>query len=229
MFGRHKPVVFDPYGRRRSRRVPRWLVLLLLGIALGVAGVVYVQERYLPPRLSPDESARLRAAYKQADGDRSRLKRDLADTAAKLKTVLQSRDELNAQLSLAKRANADLREDLSSLVSTLPPDPRGGVVQVRAARFTVEGGRLQYDVVLSRASTSGKSMDGVVQFVVAGTNGQGSASTVPLSPVPVSVGNHETLHGDMALPQGFDARQATIKVMDRPDGKLLGMRVIYVK
>jgi hypothetical protein len=153
MFGRHKPVVFDPYGRRRSRRVPRWLVLLLLGIALGVAGVVYVQERYLPPRLSPDESARLRAAYKQADGDRSRLKRDLADTAAKLKTVLQSRDELNAQLSLAKRANADLREDLSSLVSTLPPDPRGGVVQVRAARFTVEGGRLQYDVVLSRAST----------------------------------------------------------------------------
>jgi hypothetical protein len=229
MFGSHKAVVFDPRGSRRKRRVPRWLVLLVLGFALGGAGVVFVQERYLPPRLSPDESARLLAAYQQADGERGRFKSELADAAARLETALQSRDELSAQLASARRSNADLREDLSSLVSTLPPDPRGGAVQVRAARFTVDGGRLQYDVVLSRARAGGKATEGVVQFVVAGTNAQGMATAVPLTPVPVSVGSHETLHGDLALPQGFVARQTTIEVMDRPAGKLLGMRVMHVE
>src|SRR5439155_11951312 len=55
MFGQSKAVIFEPYGRRRSRRtVPRWLVLLLSGIVVGAGGVVFVQERYLPPRLSAD-------------------------------------------------------------------------------------------------------------------------------------------------------------------------------
>ncbi len=229
MFGRHKPVVFDPYGRRRSRRVPRWLILLVLGILLGAGGVLFVQERYLPPRLSADDSARLRAAYAQADGERTRLKTELADTDAKLKAALQARQELGAQLAAAKHTTEDLRGDMSALVSTLPPDPRGGVVQVRAARFSVDAGRLLYDVVLSRDRAGSKAMDGVVQFVVAGKNGQGTQTAVPLAPLPFSVAGHETLHGDVALPQGFDPSQATIKVLDRPDGKLLGMRVIYVK
>ena len=60
MFGQFKPIAFEPYGRRRSRRlVPRWLVLLTLGAAIGAGGVVLVQERYLPPRLSADASAEL--------------------------------------------------------------------------------------------------------------------------------------------------------------------------
>ena len=58
MFGRSRPVVFNPYGRRRSRwRLPRWLVLLLLGAALGVAAVLGVQERYLPLRNCTDCAA----------------------------------------------------------------------------------------------------------------------------------------------------------------------------
>jgi len=40
MFGKNKPVVFERYGRRRSRwRLPRWLLLLLAGIAIGAEGV----------------------------------------------------------------------------------------------------------------------------------------------------------------------------------------------
>ncbi|HJV70446.1 MAG TPA: hypothetical protein VJ693_14915, partial [Ideonella sp.] len=73
MFGRSKPVVFDPYGRRRSRwRMPRWLVLLLVGIVIGGGGVLFVQQRYLPPRLSAEASAALRSSFEQADAERLR-------------------------------------------------------------------------------------------------------------------------------------------------------------
>ena len=43
-----------------------------------------------------------------------------------------------------------LRQDIASLVASLPPDPRKAPVAVRAARFEVQGATLAYDVVLSR-------------------------------------------------------------------------------
>ena len=80
MFGRSKTVYFNRYGSRRSRvRIPPWLVLLLLGLAAGVAGVLFVQERYLPPRLSADETTKLRNAYEEAAAARTQLKTDLAN------------------------------------------------------------------------------------------------------------------------------------------------------
>ena len=77
MFGKSRPVVIDYGHRRKSRRVPRWLVLLGLGIALGAGGLWLAQERYLPPRLSPAESLRLRHAFEQADAQRAQLQLQL--------------------------------------------------------------------------------------------------------------------------------------------------------
>jgi hypothetical protein len=37
------------------------------------------------------------------------------------------------------------------------------------------------------------------------------------------------VRGSLALPDGFRPRQTTVQVLDRPGGKLLGMRVILVK
>ena len=74
MLGSSKPIPFDSYRGRRSRtRVPRWLVLLLAGTALGALAVVFVQERYLPPRLSAPESETLRTSFETADAARRRL------------------------------------------------------------------------------------------------------------------------------------------------------------
>lgn len=230
MFGNSKPIPFDPYGRRRKRRLmPPWLALLLLGIVLGGVGVVYVQERHLPPRLSADASSRLRESFEQADGERTRLKAELTDATRRLERAAADNKALSAQLAARTESVQQLRDDVAALVAALPPDPRAGPVAVRAARFAVERGALAYDVVLSRDRTGGAPLGGVVQFVVAGASDKGTADTITLKPVPVSIDRYDSVHGSQPLPQGFRPRQTTIHVLDRIGGKLLGMRVINVR
>jgi len=209
--------------------VPRWLVLLLLGIGLGVAGVFFVQERMLPPRLSADEAAKLRTAFEQADNERMRLSTDLSNTSKRLETALAERKRAVEEATSSKQTADRLRLDLASLVASLPPDPRGGAIQVRAARFSAEGGNLVYDIVLSRdRAVPAKPMSGVMQLVVVGAGARGVETSVKLKPVPITVGSFESLRGSLPLPEGFGARQASINLLDRPDGKLLGMRVMQV-
>ena len=157
MFGRPKPVVFESYGRRRSRwRLPRWLLLLLGGIVVGAAGVIVLQERYLPPRLSADASAELRSAFEQADTDRTRLKTELAQALKQLETETAEKSRLSEVLA-SQRASAELlRDDLAAVVAAMPPDPRGGSVEVRAGRFTAQGSVLNYNIVLQRDRNDGK-------------------------------------------------------------------------
>jgi len=230
MFGQSKPVVLESYGSRRKRgRPPRWLVLLLSGVAIGAIGVVVLQERYLPPRLSPTESAKLREAYETADAERLRLQQSLGETTQKLNTALSEKTQLSADLSTSRAATERLREDLSAVVAALPPDPRGGGVEVRAGRITARGGMLVYDVVLTRERAGAKPMAGVLQLTVAGVSARGPETTVALKPVTLALGSHEIVRGSQPLPEGFKPRETTIRVLDRPAGNSLGMRVMLVK
>lgn len=230
MFGRSRPIPFNPYGRRRSGlRLPRWLVLLLLGMAAGVAGVIVVQERYLPPRLSADASLKLTESFNQADTDRVRLKAELAETTKGLETTRAERQALTNELAASRATTAQLRDDLSSVVASLPPDPRGGSVEVRAGRFGVKAGQLAYDLVLTRERATGKPMAGVLQLIVAGEGARGADASVALKPIALSIGSQLVARGSVPLPEGLRPRQATIQVLDRAGGKLLGMRVILVK
>jgi hypothetical protein len=231
MLGRSRPIPFNPYGRRRSGfRPPRWLVLLLLGTAAGVAGVILVQERYLPPRLSAGASVKLTASFEQAEAERLRLKSELDATAKRLESSLAEKKELSDDLAASRAITTQLRDDVGSVVNSLPPDPRGGGgVEVRAGRFNVKAGSLAYDVVLSRDRGTGKPMAGVMQLIVVGEGARGTDVSVPLKPIALSIGSHQVVRGSVTLPDGLRPRQATIQVLDRAGGKLLGMRVILVR
>jgi hypothetical protein len=235
MLGRpsSKPVVIDRYSsRRRSRRLlPRWAWLMLFGAAIGVAGVLYVQQAHLPPRLSAAESQRLQTDFTTADAERTRLAGELAQTKRQLDEAVAARQRAAADLATAQREPNALRAHIAALLDALPPDPRGGAVEVRAARFAHHGadGKLGYDLVLARRESGAAALDAVLQFVVAGKTARGSATTVTPDAVPVAVGRYEITSGSVALPAGFDPATATIRVLDRPGGRLLGMRVVYVR
>jgi len=230
MFARSHRVVLESYGRRRSRwRLPRWLVLLLCGTVLGAGGVVVVQERYLPPRLTASAAAELRSAFEQADGERLRLKQTLAVTQQRLQTALAATSAAAGELASSRAAAERLRSDLASVVMALPADPRGGAVEVRAGRFTAQGGELSYAVVLTRERSGGKSMPGVLQLLVTGESERGAPTTVALKSIALSVGSHEVVRGTQPLPAGFRPRQTTIQVLDSVAGRSLGMRVLPIK
>jgi len=230
MSGQFKPVAFEPYGSRRARwRLPRWVVLLLSGIAIGAGGVVVVQERYLPPRLSTDESTKLRSAFDQTDAERLRLKGELGETAKQLETARADMKGLQDELAASRATNQRLRDDVASVIASLPPDPRGGVVEVRSGRFTATPGSLAYDVVLTRERGTGKARASVMQLIVAGESTRGTETTVTLKPVDLSIGTQEIVRGNLALPDGFRPRQVTIHVLDRVAGNSLGMRVMLVR
>lgn len=230
MFGSSKPVVFERYGSRRSRwRLPRWLLLLLFGLAAGAGAVVFLQERYLPPRLSAQESASLRTAYTQADTERQDLRAQLTRTRQELEATQAAKRQQDSELAAPRAAAQRLRDDMAALVAALPPDPRGGAVEVRAARFEAQGSGLAYDLVFTRARDAAKPVAALVKLNVAGQNARGTEASVALEPVEASIGAQALLRGSLPLPDGFKPRQVTVQVVERAGGKALGMRVLAVK
>lgn len=230
MFGARKPVVFDPYRRhRKGWRPPRWLLLLAFGGALGVAAVLYAQQRLLPPRLSAAESDALRQRFAQADAERTRLEAEAAALQQRLRAAEATAQQRGAELAGAQQSAAALREDLDGLVRTLPPDPRGGDVEVRAARLAAGDGTLDYDLVLTRRRGTAKPVNGVLRFVVAGATRGGKAATITLEPVAVQLGRQEVVSGSARLPPDFTPRETTVQLTDRAGGRALGMRVLRVE
>jgi hypothetical protein len=230
MFGSRKAITFDPYRGRRRRRVPTWLLLLVLGIALGIAAVVAVQRKLLPPRLSAAESRALRESFTSADAQRERLLHERDSLQQQLDKANAEARKRDAALLAAQSAAERSRTDLAVLLATLPPDPRAAqnAVEVRAGRFTARRGSLDYEVVLTRRKAA-KPLAGVMQIVVAGTSGTGKPTTLTMEPVNLSVDGHEIVSGSMRLPDDFTPRQTTVQVLDRPAGRSLGMRVLNVE
>ena len=230
LFRRDGPVVFErhAYGRRRARSVPRWLLWLLAGIAVGAGGLFYVQEEYLPPRLTPAESQRLQARVGELDAERQRLQAALDKASAEAKAAQGGGERLAAELADARQSVERLRADLALFDEVLPPDPRGGAVAVRAAKFANEDGRLAYHVLLTRERKGGKPFAGVMGLAVAGERA-GRNETIARGRAEVWVAGYQHLRGSLPLPAGFTGRQVTIRVLDRPGGTLQGMRVINAR
>lgn len=231
LFRRNGPVVFEPYayGRRRKWAVPRWLLLLLAGIAIGAGGLFYVQEEYLPPRLTPEESQQLQARVGELDAERARLQAALDKATGDARGAQTEGERLAADLAGARASIERLQKDVALFGDVMPPDPRDGAIGVRGARFANDGGQLAYHVLLMREHNGKRPFKGVMELVVAGERASGRSETITLDPVEVSLAGYQHLTGKLPLPEGFAGRQVTIRVLDRAGGTLQGMRVFNVR
>jgi hypothetical protein len=149
----------------------------------------------MAPRLSAAESTALRTQLTQTEQDRSRAKSDLAATTQKLEAIAAERTALADELAADRERTKSSRADQDFLIASLPPDPRPGAVEVRAARLIKQRGALAYEVLLTRSKGGNPPLAGVMQFVVSGLVG-GVERHITLEPIKINVGAHQSLRGN---------------------------------
>lgn len=121
MFGEPRRQVFKPsiyQPGRRNRRLPRWLVLLGIGVAAGAGGVVFLQTNYGPPHLSTEQSEQVRSELNAATLERQRLQAQI--------------DDLQRQLEASRAAQAQTAS-VSAQSAIAPAEPAVSVTASQPA------------------------------------------------------------------------------------------------
>ena len=229
LFGRNRPVYLESSGYRRRRTVPKWVPVLGLGAALGAGAVLYWQQQG-PRRLTLEESAVFQTRAERAEAELLQTAKELDETRRRLEAAKAEAGQAIADAKAARKGAETLKQDLALVGELLPPDPRGGAVGVRTARFSTEGAAVAWQALLTREAAAGRLAKGVVEVSVVGRRANGQDGTVTPEPAPIAFeGLYLRAQGRVELPEGFAARQATIRVLDAEGGRVLGMRVFNLR
>lgn len=220
---------------RRSRRLPSWLILLLIGILIGSAGLLLLQHSYGPKLLSIAESQKLLTELNGLNQDKQRLQNEADD----IKRTLESeraentavRSAIESDLKSTQEQLAPLKAQLGLLVQTLPYDSRHGPLGISSASFTQSkaGEKLAYTVLLMQDKADRPAFSGFLELAVEGTFVNGRNETIALPAVPVKFGHYLPVSGQGDLPEGFLARRVNVKVMDATGKKPVTWRLMIVQ
>jgi len=230
MFGRSqraafKPSVYQP--SKRSRRMPRWLGVLLVGVVLGAGGVLFLQANYGPPRLTAEESEQLQSELNAANLDRQRLRTQLDEATTQRDANQVTRDQATAELTELRARQQKAEQDLSIFQNLVPADPRGTDIGVRAGSFSRAPGKLSYQVLLMKDS-KGNEFKGSLRLTVQGVYRNGRAGAIELDPIDVTLGRYQVAQGTAEVPEGFTPNAVRIQVFD-PAERQQAMRLYYVR
>ncbi|NYT64661.1 hypothetical protein H0A58_01600 [Alcaligenaceae bacterium] len=231
MAASYKRNAFKPtaYGHsRRSRRIPRWLVLMLTGIILGSGGLLFLQKSYGPTRLTVEQSEQLHYDLNSANMDKQRLQAQVNQHNHELTELRASHEVITKDLAQEKARAVRLAEDIQLLASALPPDPRGTTPGIRAAAFKNVDRQLDYEILLMQDKDKTSQFIGEIELVVNGRYPNGNVVNIDLPRFPISLEQFTQVRGQVPLPNGLVARQVTIKVFKEGAAKLSATRTITV-
>jgi len=231
MFGRSqratfKPSVYQP--GQRTRRMPRWLVLLMVGIALGAGGVLFLQTNYGPQRLTVEQSEQLHSELSASNMERQRLQTQLEEATQQRGANKSGHEKLTSDLAESRAKIETLNKELVLFQDAMPPDPRGGNIGIRSASFKRAPGLLDYQVLVMREDRTGAPFKGTLTFAIEGSYPNGRAATVTPEGPALTVDRYDYALGQLKLPDGFTARVVVLRVLD-PNQKQQAMRIYNVR
>ncbi|AWP76632.1 DUF6776 family protein [Bordetella bronchiseptica] len=221
-----KPSVYQP--GKRTRRMPRWLVLLLVGIVLGAGGVLFLQTNYGPQRLTVEQSEQLHTELSAANLERQRLQTQLDEAIGQRDANKSTHEQLTTDLAQARTRIDTLNQELLLFQDAMPPDPRGGDIGVRSAVFKRQPGQLSYQVLIMRENHAGPAFKGNVTLAIEGNYANGRRGTLTPDPLALDLQRYNNTQGVLPLPDGFTPRSVTIRVLDGQQ-KQHAMRIYYVR
>ena len=208
--------------------MPRWLILLLVGVALGASGVLFLQHNYGPRQLTVEESSKLLNDLQVATLERQSLQTQLGQVQGERDRSQSTQQKAAADLAQANERIATLTQTLQMLQDAVPADPRGGNIGVRWGEITADAGAVDYRALVMREQ-AGKSpaFQGQLVIELAGTR-NGRADTFVSQPVAFTLERFAPLQGAIPLPDGFVPRKATLRVSDA-QGHEQAMRIYFVR
>lgn len=223
-----KPSVYQP--GKRSRRLPRWLVLLLVGVAVGAGGVLFLQTNYGPPRLTVEQSEQLHSELNAANLDRQRLQSQLQSAVEQRTQAQKTSTEAQQDTGTLQSRITSLTQDLQVFRDAIPPDPRGGLIGIRSGHITQNATALTYDVLVMPNSDgpSPQPIKASVELTVIGVDAHGRSNKIVVPLINATVTDYQNVTGNTTLPDGFTARAMQVRVLDATQ-KVLAMRIFYVR
>ena len=227
MFGFSKSNAFKPvpFGQTRRRTtVPRWLIWSVSGLLVGAAGLYYAQEKLLPPRLSALESMSVRSQADAAAKARDAAKVQLGEATTKMKAAQEREARATEKMNQALVGVDPLMKDIDLFIKSLPSDPRGNAIGIRAGNFSISAGQLNYHVVFVRDAKVESKFSGTMQMVASGSRG-GRDVSIDLDMQPVALDQYKHVQGALALPAGFTPREISVKLTKSPSDTIVSQRV----
>ncbi len=233
-----KRAVFKPSPyetTRRSRGLPRWLVLMLLGILIGASGVLFVQTSYGPKQLSILDSQKLISDMNSLTLEKQRLQTQVDDFTQKLDLErsenAQTQKTLEEELGKLKALVEPLKDQLNVFAQTLPFDPKYGAVGISTAQFIQgkSGGKLSYLLWIMQEKADRPIFTGTLLLAFEGRHADGRNETITISPINLNVAHYQHITGQADLPEGFVARRVNAKILDADGKKQLTWRVMQVQ
>jgi hypothetical protein len=233
-----KRAVFKPSPYETSRRrkgLPRWVILMLLGILIGASGVLFVQTSYGPKQLSVMDSQKLIGEMNSATLEKQRLQTQVDEFTQKLELerseYAQTRKSLEEEVSKLQALVEPLREQLNLFAQTLPFDPKYGAVGISTAQFIQgkSGGKLSYLLWVMQEKADRPTFTGKLLLAFEGRHADGRNETISISPIALNIAHYQHITGQADLPEGFVARRVSAKILDADGKKQLTWRVMQVQ
>lgn len=223
-----------PYGyTRRSRGIPRWLLLLITGIVLGAGGVLFLQRSYGPQRLTVEQSEQLRMDLNTANVENQRLATESKKLRETLTQTEQKQQAQSREVTQLRKRYDDMQSSIAGLIEAIPPDPRGTSPGIRAADMTVSDAGLNYQVLLiqdlPKGQTDVPTLRGEIKLIAIGTYSNGKTGYLDMDTQSLDMGRFAVFNGTWTgAPKGFRPRQVTVQVTGEGSDKVIATRTIHV-
>lgn len=223
-----------PYGyTRRSRGIPRWLLLLITGIVLGAGGVLFLQSSYAPQRLTIEQSEQLRSDINMVNIENQRLQAETRKAVARQQELEAENLEHQAQVDKWRKNIDDMQANVDSLIQAIPADPRGTSPGIRSADMVLRQDGLHYRILLIQDKSDEQpdvpGLSGTVKLLSSGTSSSGATIHHELTDEPFDMGLYTVLAGVAEVPAGYRPRQVTIQITGQDSGKVIATRTIKVE
>lgn len=228
-----KPSPYDTSRRRKG--LPRWVVLMLLGILIGASGVLFVQTSYGPKQLSVMDSQKLIGEMNSATLEKQRLQTQVDELTQKFELErsenAQIKKSLEEEVGKLQALVEPLKEQLNLFAQTLPFDPKYGAVGISTAQFIQgkSGGKISYLVWVMQEKADRPTFTGKLLLAFEGRHADGRNETISISPIALNVAHYQHITGQADLPEGFVARRVSAKILDADGKKQLTWRVMQVQ